>query len=321
MIEPELPRALLVANPAARRGARWMEAAANAIERGGYRCDVLLTSEPGEAGAAVATKAGGYEVIFILGGDGTVMEVLGAVPEDGPPVGILQGGTGNLIARALNIPRRVPVAVRALLGGTVARIDLARLADGRRFAIAAGVGVDAAMVAETPRSLKRRLGVLAYVVMGTRALLRFDRFATRITVDGAVHEQQATAVLVANFGALLHDLITLGDGISYDDGTLNVCVFSPASLRDSVRVAKRLLRRDFRPDPCIWYGQGRSIKVETFPPREAQADGELLGLTPLVAEVEPLRGRILLPARRRSGRRGSRPATPGLDVSTRRADG
>lgn len=314
------PRALLVVNPAARRGARLMERAAAAIEAAGHRCDVLVTAGQGDAARAVGAESRAYDVIFTLGGDGTVMEVLGALPEGGPPVAILQGGTGNLIAQALGIPRSVRAAVQSLLRGSEARIDLGRLGDGRMFAVAAGVGVDAAMVAETPTGLKRRLGVLAYVLMGTRALLRFEAFRVRVTIDGRVHEQGATAVLVANFGALLHDLIALGDGIREDDGVLNVCVFSPGTVRDSARVARRLLRRDFRPDPCIWYGSGRHITVETSPPRPVQADGELLGTTPLVAEVEPLRGRVLVPWRHPGRRRGSRPAKP-VRASTGRSDG
>jgi diacylglycerol kinase (ATP) len=311
MSTSEKLRALLVVNPAARRAARLMEPAANALEAAGFRCDVLLTSAPGDAAHVVASEAESYNALFALGGDGTVMEVLGAMPENGPPVGVLHGGTGNLLAQALGVPRRVRPAVRALLNGTVARIDLARLADGRRFALAAGVGVDAAMIAETSRRLKRRFGVFAYVYSGTRALLRFERFDARIEVDGRVHKQQASAVLIANFGTLLHDLIKLGDGIQHDDGLLNVCAFAPQSLRDSVRVAHRLLRGDFRPDPCLWYASGRRISLETTPPQMAQADGELLGLTPLVAEVEPLRATVFLPRARRSRRRrGARHATP-----------
>jgi diacylglycerol kinase family enzyme len=253
---PVTSRALLVVNPGSRRGSRLMEVAANALEAAGLRCDVLLTGAPGEAARAVESESNAYEALFTLGGDGTAMEVLGSAPENGPPVGVLHGGTGNLLAQALGVPRRVRPAVKALLEGSVARIDLARLADGRRFALAAGVGVDAAMIAETSRRLKRRFGVFAYLYSGTRALLRFERFVTRIDVDGRVHEQEASAVLVANFGTLLHDLIKLGDGIEYDDGLLNVCVFAPRSLRDSARVAHRLLRGDFRPDPCHWYAAG-----------------------------------------------------------------
>src|SRR5439155_6842896 len=125
----------------------------------------------------------------------------------------LAGGTGNLLARALGIPLSVRRAIMALIDGGQLKIDLGRFDSGRRFAIAAGVGIDAAMVADTPGWLKRRLGVLAYTIMGTRAalraVLRRQFFQARVTVDGTVFERRAAAVMVANFGAVLGRRITL----------------------------------------------------------------------------------------------------------------
>jgi diacylglycerol kinase (ATP) len=110
-----------------------------------------------------------------------------------------------------------------------------------------------------------------------------------------VHERRAAAVMVANFGAVLGDRITLGPRIRTDDGVLDACVFSPNSLRDALRITWRLLRKDFRSDPCMLYSSGRELRVETTPPLKAQADGELLGLTPFTAIVEPLAARLLVP--------------------------
>src|SRR4029079_19425238 len=129
---------------------------------------VLLTERPGHAAELASTHGGGYDAVFVLGGGGTVMEVAGALAEQRMmiPIGVLAGGTGNLVARALGIPLSIDTAVPALLDGNMLRTDLGRLDTGRRFAIAAGVGIDAAMIAETPGWLKRRLGVLAYAIMG-----------------------------------------------------------------------------------------------------------------------------------------------------------
>src|SRR4029453_8366580 len=124
------------------------------------------------AGEVAGARATDFDVVFALGGDGTVMEVAGALAGTGRPIGVLAGGTGNLLARALGIPLRIRDAVPALIKGKELLIDLGRLDSGRRFAIAAGVGIDAQMVAETPSWLKRRLGVVAYTIMGTRATLR-----------------------------------------------------------------------------------------------------------------------------------------------------
>ena len=246
------------------------------------------------------------DALFVLGGDGTVMEVASALAGQRleARVGVLAAGTGNLVARALGIPLSVTKAVAALVEGDELLIDLGRLSGAaeRRFAIAAGVGIDAAMIAETPGWLKRRLGVLAYTLMGSRAALRavfkHEFFHARVTVDGVAHERRAAAVMIANFGAVLGERITLGPGIRTDDGLLDACIFSPATVRDAFRIIWRMLRHDFGSDPCMLYAPGRSIRVETVPPRPWQADGELMGSTPFTADVEPLALRLLVPHRR-----------------------
>ena len=295
-------RALLIANPASRRG-RWLsEIAHKELTRVGVATDVALTERPGHAGEIAAARGADYDAVFTLGGDGTVMEVAGALAGTGRPIGVLPGGTGNLLARALGIPFRLNRAIPALLNGSESLIDLGRLDTGRHFAIAAGVGIDAAMVAETPSWLKRRLGVLAYTIMGTRATVRavFHRqhFDARLTVDGIVHERRAAAVMIANFGAVLGERIVLGPNIRTDDGLLDGCIFSPQSMADAFRITWRLMRHDFRSDPCVLYTRGRDIRVETSPPLSAQADGELLGTTPFHAVVDPLAARLLVPAKR-----------------------
>jgi diacylglycerol kinase (ATP) len=314
---------LLIVNPAARRGRRGQRAAVDAFDRRGIHCDVVVTAGPGDAARAVAERGELYHAIFALGGDGTAMEILGALGDSGPPLGILPSGTGNLMARALRIPRRVPKAVQRLLEGEEARIDLGRLDDGRRFALVAGVGVAATMVIETSSGLKRRLGLLAYVLVGARALLRFQVFTARVNVDGVEHEQRASALLVANFGAVLGKLVTLGDGIRYDDGVLNVCAFNPRGIRDAIRISRKLIRRDFTADRCMWYASGRRIEVATEPSLPVQADGEYVGSSPFAVSVEPLRGRLLVPRTRRRGLGlGARHATPtGLDTQPGGSDG
>jgi YegS/Rv2252/BmrU family lipid kinase len=288
-------RVLLVVNPAARRGRRFSARAVAALADAGVQCDTVLSERPGHAAELATSRAAGYDAVFTLGGDGTAMEVVGALVPDGPPVGILPGGTGNLIARALGIPLDVRRAVATLVAGREARIDLGRLHSGQRFAIGAGVGIDASMIADTPPAWKRRMGVLAYVLYGTAHALRRQRFHARVTVDGNAVEQTASAVLVANFGVLLSGLITLGDGIRYDDGMLDVCIFDPSTLFDAIRIARKLVLRDFRPHATMTYLRGQRITVETDQPLPAQADGELIGQTPFSVIAEPLAAQLLVP--------------------------
>lgn len=287
-------RVLLIVNPGSRRGVRRQAQAESAFAERGVACDLVLTERPGHAAEIANERGRGYDAVFTLGGDGTVMEVIGTLAHSDVPIGVLPGGTGNLVARVLGIPLRVGKAVQALLDGDEARIDLGSIG-GHRFAFAAGMGVDATMVQTTTPILKGRLGVLAYFWTGARAALKPDRFTVTATVDGTTHRRIATMVMVANFGAVFRDLITLGPGIRQDDGLLDLCVFSPTGFRDSVRVTWRMLRKDFRTDPCMLYTAGRRLRIDTDPPRPVQADGDLVGMTPIDVVVEPLAANVLVP--------------------------
>ena len=295
-----LTRALLIANPASRRGGTFVEEARQAILDGGATCDVMLTERAGHAGELSGIHGRNYDVVFTLGGDGTAMEVAGSLAGSGVPVGVLPGGTGNLLARALGIPRNVARAVPALLHGSVRQIDLGVVL-GHRFAVAAGVGIDAAMVAETPAWMKKRLGVLAYTLIATRAALRAvlfrQFFLARVDVDGEIIERRAAAVLFANFGAILENRIAFGPDIVVDDGLLDCCIFSPAHLWDAMRIMWRVTRRDFRPDRALLYRKGTRFRIETIPVLPIQADGELLGVTPAEITVDPLAAHLLVPGR------------------------
>jgi YegS/Rv2252/BmrU family lipid kinase len=292
-----IERVLLIVNPASRRGARIRSKAMRAFADAGVDCDAMQTEAPGHAATLARTHAHKYHAVFTLGGDGTVMEVLGALAHQGPPVGILAGGTANVVARTLGIPLNPMRAVPMLLEGDLARLDLGRLGDGRRFAIGVGVGLDATMISEAPARLKKRFGFMAYIIGGYKAVLRNQKFDLRLTVDGEVFNRPASAILVANFGAVLNNMVAFGDGIVQDDGLLNACVFSPAHLWDALRILWRMLRKDFRADPCLFYKSGREFRIETSPAMPAQADGELLSGTPLSVSVDPLAGCLLIPRR------------------------
>jgi diacylglycerol kinase (ATP) len=288
-------RALLIVNPASRRGAVSLDAAVHAFASAKVTCDVHATAHRGHAEQLARALGSDYDAVFALGGDGTVMEVLQAMIGGTTPVGVLPGGTGNLVARALGIPMSVARAVPALLAGETTTIDLGQLADGRVFAFAAGIGIDATMVARTSAGAKRRYGVLAYVVTAARAALSLDSFALRATVDGVAHSYRATSVMVANFGSVLGGLIRLGPDIRENDGMLDLCVFSPASARDAFRLGWRLLRNDFGTDPAMHFHRGRTLHLETEPHRDTQADGELLGGSALHVTVAPRAARLLVP--------------------------
>lgn len=258
-----------------------------------------MTEAPGHGGRHAAGHADEYDAVFTLGGDGTAMEVVNALAGTDIAIGVLGGGTGNLLARALRIPLDVRRAVPALLKGERRRIDLGVLADGRRFAISAGTGIDAEMIAGAPPEARRRFGVLAYVASATQAVLHPHPFTLRAEVDGrTIEREDCIAAMIVNVGVVLDGLVKLGPGIEPDDGGLDLCVFSARNFGDAAVVMGRLVTGDFRTDPRMTFERGRRISLDAVPERPVQADGEMLGRTPIVAEVAPGAAPLLVPRRR-----------------------
>ncbi len=293
-------RALLIVNPASRRGARNLRRVEEALAASGVEADTRLTQAPGDAAAMAREMGARFDAVFTLGGDGTIMEALGGLVETDTPLGALAGGTGNLLVRAMGIPLNPVRAVGALCAGRARTIDLAALGSGGHFAVAAGVGIDVAMLERTPAWLKRRLGVTAYVLAGAGAAIgaatRGDTFRVRLVVDGIEHDVEALSLLVANVGSVLSGWITLVPGGRPDDGALDVAVYAPRNLSQAFRVAWRMLRGRFPDDALTRFYRGRHIRVSPATARRAEADGELLPPGVLDARAMPGAGRLLVPA-------------------------
>lgn len=294
-----LHTALLV-NPVARRAAAVESAVLQAFAACGVTPTVEHTRAAGDGVRAARELAASHDRLFVLGGDGTVMEAATGLADAGSsmPVGILPAGTGNQLARALSISLAPPRAVAQLLGGSERRIDIGILNGRRRVGIGAGLGLDAAMIAGARGSLKRRLGPASYVVSVTAAALRPRRFALRAEVDGRAIERECTVAMVLNLGRIFNGLLELAPGASLVDGLLDLVIVDARSLADalSFSVSEMLLRRR-HPDSRWTFARGRTIRVETSDGSiPAQVDGDLIGDRRLSLEVAPLAGRLLVPA-------------------------
>lgn len=259
--------------------------------------DLRQTIAAGDAARFASERAKDVDAVFTLGGDGTVMGVLDALRGTTVPVGIIPAGTGNLIAHALGVPLNVDRAVNVLLHGRTRRIDLGRIQSnpGRAFAFGAGVGIDATMIERTTAAAKKRLGVLAYVIAAGAAAFRHDRFRVRVVTDKQVIERDTSLTLIANFGSVLRGGIALGPEITPDDGQLDICMYAPHSGVDAVHMLWRILRRDYRSDGRMYFAKAREVVIECDPPRIFQADGEIIGMSPVRITVDAGAATLLVP--------------------------
>jgi len=297
-------RALIVTNPAAARAhAAGLKAARKRLERGGLEVHVEQTLAMGDGAAlARAAVADGIGVVVAHGGDGTAMDVAAGLVGTGLPLGLLPGGTGNVLAGNLGVSRSFVAAAETIVKGCTRTIDLGRLttaAGSRFFSVCAATGYAADLMATTEQRHKQRFGVAAYVARASVLAMDLVRAVSRVEVDGVVHEGHAATVLVANCGQIVPGVLPLGSHICPDDGALDVVVIDAASYAAALRVTWRLFQRQPQADAGISFYRGSSVRVETEPAMPVQSDGDALGDTPLTAEVVPHALAVYAPAPRR----------------------
>ena len=298
-----MPRALLIANPAA---ARTAPIAVNAIlttlRAAGWDVEALATGGPGDARHlaeyGVSEKV---DVVAVFGGDGTAMQAAAALVGTDVALGVIPGGTGNLLAGNLRIPASPARAARALVRAKPRLFDLGRMerpAGPQYFAVACGAGYDARVMAGTLSEHKRRWGMAAYVATTLRLMSELRSTLHSITIDGVEYEANAAMVLVANCGEVIPPFVKLGPGITPDDGLLDVVVVRADNFPQSLRAVWDLLRLRpgaSGPDAYVGHARGREVKVETDRPQPVQLDGEPGGTTPFTASVVPGAIRIMVP--------------------------
>jgi diacylglycerol kinase family enzyme len=272
-------RASLIVNPYA---SSVSEERVRAVERelgAAYELETLLTERRGHA-VELARRADG-DVIFGFGGDGLFNEVLNGV-DGARPLGFIPGGGTSVLPRALGLPRDPIRAARALVDARPRRISLGRV-NGRRFAFAAGIGLDAEAVRRVEAMGRaedgRRRGDLAFfrAIVETVAASGW-RLPDVLEVKGA---GRSALVVVSN-----HDVFTFAGGTALrfspearlELGLDYAALSGPGPLR-LVRGFTRAARgRGLDGVPGVLTGHDLDrIEVVCDSPRPLQADGEDLG--------------------------------------------
>lgn len=289
---------LAIVNPRA-GGAMEAESLAEALAPLG-QVRVEETMAPGHAATlAGEAAAAGVERIVVVGGDGTLHEVVNGLDLPASPLlGIAPAGTGNDLARSLGIPLDVSEAIEIVLTGEAFPTDVMTVSvDGTtEVAINAACGGFGGEVnARITQELKDRWGPLAYVKASLDALRELPQYKVHLELDGRDTAELPVHSLVVANGAYAAHGVSVAPGARPDDGLLAVHAVLPRPLKDLLAVAPAVLRGEV-PDADhyrVW--TCRSVEVETAEPLEVSVDGELRRGRRFRYEVRPSALRVFRP--------------------------
>lgn len=261
----------------------------------------MVTHKPALQRAAERAVANGCDLVVAVGGDGAVVRVASGLAETKAELGIVPMGTGNLLAGNLNVPHGVHDATRVILGRRSRRIDLGHVSIGgaeHDFAVACGIGFDAAVMNVTETGQKLRWGRLAYLANALGQTGTIRNVAHAITLDGVVTETEAAQVFIANFGKML-PFVAPRQPIEPDDGLLDVIVVRASGPLPGLLASWEAIRQDGLGESDgghVFRARAREVRIEATPDRLVETDGNALGKTPIVVTIRPRALRVIVPS-------------------------
>lgn len=293
-----MAKALVILNPSAPPGVREsvLQALARHLPPAGIVYSVHEPRRGEHFGTIVRERLReGFETVIAAGGDGTVSAVIDGLAGSGIPLGIVPTGTTNLVARELNIPL-APAEAAALIAARPRqrRIDAMRIGP-RVYVLVAGIGISASVAGGTTRRNKRLFGPTAYLGAAILKVFEFRARHLEVAVDGVSRRHHAVEVAIANCGILAKMLFPAGPDIHVDDGHLDVWILDTKTLLDYPRYLFGILARRPGHPRAHFIKAERSISVKSAKPLPVQADGDVIGTTPIEIEVLPAAVGVFVP--------------------------
>lgn len=307
-------RIAVIVNPTKVDVAALRRAIADAEAEAGWNPSMWLETsldDPGQGRAREAVESG-VSAVLAAGGDGTVRAVAEGMLESGIPLVLLPAGTGNLLARNLDVPLgRLPDAVRLAIEGVDHAVDagIATITraggqtETHAFVVMVGIGLDAKMISATNPELKKRVGWLAYVEATARIARDVGAVRLHYTLDGSPERSTTVhTLLIGNCGSLPGGVLMLPEA-EIDDGLLDVVAMRPRNLWGWMRVSyavvwengvlhkskvgRRIMAADKRVR-ALRYFQGRHMTLAFDSPEDFEIDGEEMGqVTAIDVRVAP----------------------------------
>ena len=275
------------------RGTRTAAIVLPRLKEAGFHVHTLVGHDADEArDLARRCVADGVESLVVVGGDGMVHLAAQELAGSETALGIIPAGTGNDVARYLDIPRSDPqLAADVVVGSRTRRIDLAR-SGAQHYVTVLASGFDS-LVNERANAMRWPRGQMRYNLATLAELRVFEPLPYTLELDGQVRQVEAMLVAVGN-GPSFGGGLRITHGACIDDGLLDVVIIKTMTKPDLVRTYPKLFTGGHTKHPQYEHHLVRSATVAA-PGIVAYADGERMGALPLTVEVAPLALKVLVP--------------------------
>jgi YegS/Rv2252/BmrU family lipid kinase len=297
---------VFLVNPASangKTGKRWPQIA-RAAHAAGLRGEAVFSAAPGELGVLAREAAdGGATLLVVVGGDGSVQEVVNSIAErEGVELALIPRGTGRDFARTHKIPKRLDEALRIARDGVARPFDLGRAtyrADGVEetawFANIASVGMSGAVAAKANTTTKAFGAKTSYLLALGVVFARWQNVRLSVRVDAETREGLMEDTIVA-VGRYLAGGMMITPDAEPDDGLFDVLLIGDVTKTELIRVMPKIYRGTHLPHPKGEVLRGSTVSIEADAPMPIQLDGEQPGTTPVRFELVPAAVRLRVPS-------------------------
>lgn len=269
-----MKKAMLIINPTSggEKALDYKEKLENKAKEYFEYVETKITEKAKDATAfAEEASKGNYEAVIVFGGDGTVNEVISGIAEKDyiPKLGIIPGGTGNLITKLLEISQDIDEAIDQLDFNKTNAIDIGK-ANKSYFGYIFSVGSLPEAIHNVEIEDKTKYGVLAYAINTIKSVIKDEVFNIKIETENGSYEGEASQVLVllSNYYA---DKKIFEEN---KDGYANILILKNASIISKLSLIPDLLKGDIVENDNIEYIKAKDITISSDIKLESDIDGD-----------------------------------------------
>lgn len=254
---------------------------------------VIETEYAGHAGEIVSKYISKEIKYFVaVGGDGTVNEVASVVFKHKAALGIIPCGSGNGLARTLNIPLKLEKAIECINERKIRKIDAGTI-NNHNFFCTCGVGFDAKIGAKFAKQTTR--GFSTYLKTTIKEFYKYKAKKYKIKIDGEKINRQAFLISIANAGQYGNNAY-IAPKAKIDDGVLEICVLKPFPLYQSLGIGMRLFARNMNKSKYLETIKGKKILFREKKKYSFHIDGDPIKLMgPVKINIVPKSLKIITP--------------------------